>query len=121
MFTNNNCSCNPNTICNPVSQCRSCLSITDSALNTQKIIQRQVRVASSMYTMNLAALTSIKSYEEHHDPSYKKGVDVKHNSYDRYLAKLKAGKLKTSPKQSSTNPIMGNKTQKYGMIQGCSC
>ena len=37
-----------------------------------------------------------------------KGVDVKHNSYDRYLAKLKGKTLKQIT--TSTAPIYGNKT-----------
>ena len=36
-----------------------------------------------------------------------KGVDVKHNSYDRYLAKLKGKSLKNIT--TSTAPIYGNK------------
>lgn len=119
MFTNNNCSCNPNTICNPVSQCRR-LCPSDSSVNTEKIIQRQVRAASSMYSMNLAALTSSNSLQNNKE-YYKTTVAVKHNSYDRYLAKLKGNELKSGPQQSSTNAIIRNKTRKYGMIQGCSC
>ena len=45
------------------------------------------------------------------------GVDIKHNSYDRYLYRLKAGNIRT---QSSTTeasvPLYGNKVKTYGMI-----
>jgi len=56
-----------------------------------------------------------------------KGVDIKHGSYDRYLARLKGkGPLKT---QQNTNitPITGNKTKVYGIVGssnrtgGCLC
>jgi len=56
-----------------------------------------------------------------------KGVDIKHGSYDRYLARLKGkGPLKT---QQNTNitPITGNKTKAYGIVGssnrtgGCLC
>ena len=45
-----------------------------------------------------------------------KGVDIKHGSYDRYLARLKGkGPLRT---QQNTNltPITGNKTKAYGIV-----
>lgn len=150
----NDCSCNPAVICNPVVQCRSCLGPTDSSLNTQKIIQGQVRAASSMYTMNLATMHIAINYTGVNSGLYNasdrntphiginpipargnstrgsitslkpgslrpggKGVDIKHNSYDRYLAKLKASKLKTQPNNTAaTTAIQGNKTKKYGML-----
>ena len=45
------------------------------------------------------------------------GVDVKHGSYDRYLARLKGRSAvctQTSPKVAAT-PIQGNKTRSYGV------
>ena len=42
------------------------------------------------------------------------GVDIKHNSYDRYLAKKKSGTLKTQNTQSSL-PVKGNKTKYYSI------
>ena len=134
------------------------LSKTSSLLPedaTQKIIQNQRRVPSSLYSMNLGSLytgndiinnlnrnkfnasdratprgikqptsnTSIK-------PNY--GVDIKHNSYDRYLARKKSGYLKT---ETTPNPppiefrtvngkkypnYYGNKTIKFGLISGCN-
>lgn len=49
------------------------------------------------------------------------GVDVKHGSYDRYLARLKGRSSvcsQTSPKVAAT-PIQGNKTQSY-WVATCS-
>ncbi len=43
-----------------------------------------------------------------------KGVDVKHNSYDRYLARKKAGHLRTQTTDVAT-PLYGNKRRMYGM------
>lgn len=45
------------------------------------------------------------------------GVDVKHGSYDRYLARLKGRAAvcsQTSPKVAAA-PIQGNKTRSYGV------
>jgi hypothetical protein len=50
-----------------------------------------------------------------------KGVDIKHGSYDRYLARLKGkGPLRT---QNDTNlpPVQGNKTKSYGIVNSRSC
>ena len=50
------------------------------------------------------------------------GVDIKHNSYDRYLARLKATNLITQNKTSI--PLQGNKTKKYGLVNQslqCNC
>ena len=48
------------------------------------------------------------------------GVDIKHNSYARYLARLKAPNLTTlSP--GAEFPRYGNKTIKYGMVADCIC
>ena len=43
------------------------------------------------------------------------GVDIKHNSYDRYLAKKKANNLKTQNNATQINPIKGNKTKYYSI------
>lgn len=53
-----------------------------------------------------------------------KGVDMKHGSYDRYLAKLKGRKvLRTqSYASSSTNvPLEGNKTRTFGVAYSENC
>jgi hypothetical protein len=50
-----------------------------------------------------------------------KGVDIKHNSYDRYLAKLKGrGPLRTQ-KNSFESAKQGNKTKYYGIAYSNSC
>ena len=44
------------------------------------------------------------------------GVDIKHGSYDRYLARLKGkGPLRTQ-QNTGLLPIKGNKTKKYGIV-----
>jgi len=50
------------------------------------------------------------------------GVDIKHNSYARYLGRIKAGNLKTET--SSVTPKRGNKTKMFGLIinsNTCTC
>lgn len=42
------------------------------------------------------------------------GVDIKHNSYNRYLARKKAPHLKTEMLESV--PVQGNKTRSYGLV-----
>lgn len=51
------------------------------------------------------------------------GVDVKHGSYDRYLARLKGKSvLRTQlPSTAAKTPIMGNKTMKYGVAYTNKC
>jgi hypothetical protein len=46
-----------------------------------------------------------------------KGVDIKHNSYDRYLNRLKAGNVKTQS-YTAPSPLFGNKVKAYGMVTG---
>jgi hypothetical protein len=46
-----------------------------------------------------------------------KGVDVKHGSYARYLARKKAPALRTE--LIASVPVKGNKTKMFGMISGC--
>jgi len=59
------------------------------------------------------------------------GVDIKHNSYDRRLNRLKGRKILRQdhvPKNYGANvpfnpafPIYGNKTIKTGIVAGCNC
>ena len=54
----------------------------------------------------------------------RKGVDMKHGSYDRYLAKLKGQKpLRTQSHLSTANvvPVHGNKTRMFGIAYSESC
>jgi hypothetical protein len=60
-----------------------------------------------------------------------KGVDIKHGSYARYLARLKGkGPLRTQRDTSLTNSsqsvavkggVVGNKTKSYGIVNSRSC
>jgi hypothetical protein len=63
-----------------------------------------------------------------------KGVDIKHNSYDRYLGKLKSAKAlrqQAVPKNiadlaniavfNPAFPIYGGKVMKTGIVSGCNC
>ena len=94
---------------------------------TQKIIQNQVRTKSSLYTNTLGSLyinsnnlhTNNKSWHNASDrkEKHKNGVDIKHNSYARYLGKKKSQYLKTEPESTpQIIPSMGNKTRKFGLI-----
>jgi len=49
------------------------------------------------------------------------GLDIKHFSYDRYLNRLKAGNLKAGIPNPNIKAIRGNKTVKFGLINGCRC
>lgn len=44
------------------------------------------------------------------------GVDIKHNSYDRYLAKLKAKNLKPRNNNISSKPNLGNKLNNISLF-----
>ena len=122
--------------------------ITDkSSINEksiQKIIQNTVRVASSLYSNNLASLHinsdnigSNKPWNNSSDrvlahgkklnsklSSIKEnyGVDIKHNSYDRYLGRKKSQYLKEEPKVVSINnntnwpKLWGNKSYKLSIV-----
>ena len=137
---------------------------------TLKVIQNTVRVPSSLYTMNLGAVSTYKkqtnatgvnwnqmsdkpqmSYQQTYVPTHGnstkstitrerpgaqspggKGCDVKHNSYDRYLNKLKgAGVLRggIAPEDytmtgiifNRSNPVYGGKTTTTSIIPNCYC
>jgi hypothetical protein len=45
-----------------------------------------------------------------------KGVDVKHDSYARYLNKKKATNLKTQTQNLAPSPLYGNKTSMNGLL-----
>ena len=49
------------------------------------------------------------------------GLDIKHFSYDRYLNRLKAGNLKAGIPNPNITAKRGNKTVKFGLINGCRC
>ena len=104
---------------------------------TQKIIQGTVRSSSSLYTMNLGGLTVFQypnpiSNVNWHQSSdrmvpHGKGVDIKHNSYVRYMNRLKGKKPYRSeiinpvpPIYNAAYPIRGDKTVKTGFFDRCT-
>ena len=105
-----------------------------------KLIQNTVRVPASLYTMNLGYLASGSNsstavcWNQMSDrlvPSVQRatggvGCDIKHNSYERYLNRIKAKRQGTTPsdfgKQSIPfNPIYGGKPTNTNIINGCVC
>ena len=146
---------------NDSTPCISCVNIADPAATqmiTQKRIWQQVRASSSMYLMNLSALTSAadrlansgasnvngnqmsdrflpavqRKIHPTHGNSLRStltsskpgagtpggtGVDVKHDSYARYLNRKKASNLKTqSLSTAAQTPLFGNKTRMTGLL-----
>jgi hypothetical protein len=101
-----------------------------NAIQIQKAIQDQLHTSSSNYTQVLSSLnvaqainnSNTKAWHNASDRTQKKvgsnyGVDIKHNSYDRYLAKKKSTTLKTQNSQTSQPiPLQGNKTKYYSLI-----
>lgn len=98
-----------------------------NAIQIQKAIQDQLHTSSSNYTQVLGSLavsqainqSNTKAWHNASDRTQKKtganyGVDIKHNSYDRYLAKKKSTTLKTQSSQQI--PLQGNKTKYYSLI-----
>ena len=111
---------------------------------TQKKIQNTVRVPSSLYSNNLASLhinsnnlgtnkpwNNSSDRLNPHGPNLNRssssnkqnyGVDIKHNSYDRYLGRKKSQNLKSDNHVSSPNSYTdwptywGNKTYKFSII-----
>ena len=106
---------------------------------TQKKIQNQLNAPSTLYSTNLRSLTvaneidnsNTKSWNNASDRIYdyknsnhkNKGVDIKHNSYDRFLARKKSQYLKTETIASTSNnvPLYGNKTRKFSMVLSNRC
>jgi hypothetical protein len=104
-------------------------STSHNTIQIQKEIQDQLHTSSSNYTQVVSSLTvsqdittaQKKAWHNASDRSVKKtgsnyGVDIKHNSYDRYLAKKKSTTLKTQNNQNSqVIPLQGNKTKYYSL------
>ena len=130
------CSCkyNKEYFCNPVVQCRSCIYGCDKRCKqmnldqTQKRIQNTVRVSSSEYTMNKLSFTvSSNTQSINNIPYLEKGVEVKHGSYNRYLANkkgrnpLKGGWCVNKPIYYRPPALQGGKNVKFGIINNCNC
>jgi hypothetical protein len=47
------------------------------------------------------------------------GCDIKHNSYDRYLAKVKGKYLRGT--STTAIPVSGGKKMKLNLVSGCIC
>lgn len=157
-YAPDSCLCGDTLLMAKAVQCVSCGTVScDGCLDeiTQKRIWNQVRVPSSLYTMNLATMNVINSrttnvnWNQSSDrqvpsigtyyvPSRGNttkgtvtrnrpgasgavgtGVDIKHNSYARYLARKKGKNIKTNI--TEVVPIIGNKTRTYGIISSCVC
>jgi len=112
---------------------------TSNITQRQKQMQKVVRTYSSNYTMNLASLhvggninnsnvsrninnSSASDRVVPHGKNKNIGIDIKHNSYDRYLARKKSGFLKTD-KNDAIIPTYGNfiKSRKFGLVNSQSC
>jgi len=98
-----------------------------NAIQIQKAIHDQLYTSAANYTQVLGSLAVSQAINKSHtkawhnasDRTEKKtganyGVDIKHNSYDRYLAKKKSTTLKTQSSQQI--PLQGNKTKYYSLI-----
>jgi len=158
-------------------RCRSCdTNLTSNTPANQyqrlKLIQNTVRVASSLYTMNVGSLSAYvkpvskgvcwNQMSDRPEPSVQRasvptgsnnsmnskhhsntssrpgcqtpggiGCDIKHNSYDRYLNRLKAkGPLRRGIVPPTFGipvpfnpafPVYGGKTIKTSIVSGCDC
>ena len=93
-------------------------------------IQKVVTSSGSAYGGNSTKRTIVHNRPGAMSPGGT-GVDIKHNSYDRYLNRLKGKKpLKRgliSPTFglpipfNNSAPVYGNKQMKLGIVNGCSC
>ena len=101
----------------------------------QKVIQNVVRVTSSEYSMNLASnivydsnntntnlgLADRSSNVGTQKQQVKKGVNVKHDSYARYLAKKKGKAVLKADNPTTARPAAqsGGKNYKFAIINRC--
>ena len=112
-----------------------------NAIQTQKAIQNVLHTSSSNFTQVLSSLTtstdtiSNKPWHNASDRAQKhgptnnssntsqkanSGIDIKHNSYTRYLAKKKGMSLRTEL-SSAPRALIGNKTKYYSISTQNSC
>jgi len=156
------CDCSGGVVFDSVKQCTGCgafdcKDLFGSSNANQRRIWKSARVDSSLYTMNLAALTvvggannkpqtghckpgvnwnqssdrAIASIETAHVSRNRTrhrpggagaagpeaiGVDVKHNSYARYLARLKGKAVPTIKPNPIPTPQTGNKQYVFGIV-----
>ena len=161
------CDCSAGKSANMPVPCRGCGdtggNVEQDLLTRQRKIWNTVRVPTSLYTMNLAALNvqggaanapiakyafvnwnqssdraipsvqtacvptrgnSLRSSLTANSPGAMgpcgAGVDIKHDSYARYLARKKASSIKTN-KRVVAVPVEGNKSYPLGIVAGCVC
>ena len=112
-----------------------------NAIQTQKAIQNVLHTSSSNFTQVLSSLTTstdISSGKPWHNASDRaqkhgtinassttsqkinSGIDIKHNSYARYLAKKK-GILVRTQLSSAPSALIGNKTKYYSISTQNDC
>jgi hypothetical protein len=75
-------------------------------------------------TLSSSTKTSVTACRPGSTSAAGKGVDMKHGSYDRYLARLKGkSALRTQSQASAQNniPLQGDKTLKYGIAYSNQC
>ena len=122
-------------------------SSSHNIIQIQKEIQNQLHTSSSNYTQVISSLNvsqdinNSSSKKPWHNASDRaqphgqistnvntsqkenRGLDIKHNSYSRYLAKKKSGTLKTQKTQTiEPIPLNGNKTKYYSLTtQNTNC
>ena len=106
-YNENLCGCDTGEMPNSVVQCKSCDGPLSSfnKKQTQKHIQNQVGVSSSQL-LNTVTAINILSFQNSLDKAYltgKKGVHVKHDSYERRLGKIKGKHIISSAKDSSNS------------------
>ena len=133
---NKECNCNYNQeyFCNPSVQCRSCVYGCDKNCKQMNIDQRQkriqntVRISSSEYAMNKLSFTVSNNTQSINSiPYFKIGVEVKHGSYNRYLANkkgkgpLKGGSCINKPISCRPTALQGGKNVKFSIINNCNC
>ena len=165
-YDSSSCDCSGGTFFYTVTQCKGCSNCDcniplGSSNANQKRIWKSARVDSSLYTMNLAALTVVGDINNapiiansalgvnwnqssdrvkpgietayvprnrtRHRPGgagaagpQARGVDVKHNSYARYLARLKGKAVPTIIPNPVPTPQTGNKQYVFGIVSSCS-
>jgi len=91
-------------------------------VNWNQLSDRSVPSVSTYYvpTKGNSLKTSLTSNRPGGSGPAGVGVDVKHDSYQRYLLRKKAKNIKTNQTLVET-PKYGNKQFPYGIIRGCNC
>ena len=132
------CGCTPQIYSKPIQKtgCNNNLTSFDplSIKQRQQIIQKTVRISSSNYINNLSSVvqnpSQVTSTVEINVPRRMtrmipgrmsapgSGVEKKHNSYDRYLAKKKRNNLISD--NVVMEPNQGGKTRYFTIIRGSS-